>query len=332
MVTVVAGRIGEVLEGAQRPGHLDGVLTVVLKLLHLVDPDVALFGQKDAQQLVAVRRMVADLDVGVEVLGVPTVREADGLAMSSRNAYLAPDERAAALALSRALAAGRAAAEAGAGPEAVHRAAADVLAAEPRVVPDYLALTDPELARRRTGVPWSGPPAGRRQGGRDAVDRQRGAGADRLRRGRGAVMAIEGRLRTMMTGKIHRARITQADLDYVGSITVDAELMAAADILPGEQVDVVDITNGARLTTYAIPGEPGSGRDGDQRRRRAPRGAGRPGDRHRLRPADRRRGTHLHADRWCTSTPRTGSCTWARDPGEARPGLGTSAVAFEGHR
>lgn len=145
VVTVVAGRIGEVLEGAQRPGHLDGVLTVVLKLAHLVDPDVALFGQKDAQQLVAVRRMVADLDVGVEVLGVATVREPDGLAMSSRNAYLAPDERVAALALSRALAAGRAAAEAGAGPRAVHRAAAAVLAAEPRVALDYLALTDPEL-------------------------------------------------------------------------------------------------------------------------------------------------------------------------------------------
>jgi pantoate--beta-alanine ligase len=147
VVGVVAGRIGEVLEGAHRPGHLDGVLTVVLKLMHLVDPDVALFGQKDAQQLVAVRAMVADLDVGVEVLAVPTVREPDGLAMSSRNAYLAPDERTAALALSRALAAGRAAADAGAGPEAVHRAAADVLAGEPRVILDYLALTDPDLAQ-----------------------------------------------------------------------------------------------------------------------------------------------------------------------------------------
>lgn len=151
VVTVLAGRIGEVLEGAHRPGHLDGVLTVVLKLLHLVDPDVALFGQKDAQQLVAVRRMVADLDVGVEVLGVPTVREADGLAMSSRNAYLAPQERVSALALSRALDAGRAAAEAGAGPLAVHRAAADVLAAEPGVAPDYLALTDPDLGEVEQG-------------------------------------------------------------------------------------------------------------------------------------------------------------------------------------
>lgn len=151
VVTVLAGRIGEVLEGAHRPGHLDGVLTVVLKLLHLVDPDVALFGQKDAQQLVAVRRMVADLDVGVEVLGVPTVREADGLAMSSRNAYLTPQERVSALALSRALDAGRAAAEAGAGAVAVHRAAADVLAAEPGCAPDYLALTDPDLGEVEQG-------------------------------------------------------------------------------------------------------------------------------------------------------------------------------------
>ena len=106
LVRVSAGPLGDVLEGASRPGHLDGVLTVVLKLLHLVRPDVALFGQKDAQQLAAVRRMVADLDVGVDVVGVPTVREADGLALSSRNRYLSPAERASALALSRALATG----------------------------------------------------------------------------------------------------------------------------------------------------------------------------------------------------------------------------------
>ena len=104
VVTVTAGRIGEGFEGASRPGHFDGVLTVVLKLLNLTAPDVALFGQKDAQQLAAIRRMVSDLDVPVQVLAVPTVREPDGLALSSRNRYLSPEERQVALVLSKALA------------------------------------------------------------------------------------------------------------------------------------------------------------------------------------------------------------------------------------
>lgn len=151
VVTVSAGRLGAVLEGAHRPGHFDGVLTVVLKLLHLVRPDVALFGQKDAQQLMAVRRMVQDLDVGVEVVAVPTVRDEDGLALSSRNAYLGTPEREAALALSRALAAGRDAADAGLDARAVRAAAADVLAAEPAVVVDYVALVDPTTAADLAG-------------------------------------------------------------------------------------------------------------------------------------------------------------------------------------
>ncbi|WP_225755108.1 pantoate--beta-alanine ligase [Actinotalea sp. Marseille-Q4924] len=144
VVRVSAGPLGDRLEGAHRPGHFDGVLTVVLKLLHLVRPDVAVFGQKDAQQIMAVRRMVRDLDVPVEVLAGPTVRDPDGLALSSRNAYLGPAERESALALSRSLRdAQRAVADAGAGPDAVLAAARRVLDGEPGVVVDYLALVDP---------------------------------------------------------------------------------------------------------------------------------------------------------------------------------------------
>ena len=142
-VTVEPGPLGTVLEGATRPGHYRGVLTVVAKLFGLVRPDAAVFGEKDYQQLVLVARMSDDLCMGVDVVGAETVREAGGLALSSRNAYLTPAQRNAARALSRALSAGAAAGAAGA--RAVLASAQTVLDGEPAVDLDYLALTSPAL-------------------------------------------------------------------------------------------------------------------------------------------------------------------------------------------
>jgi pantoate--beta-alanine ligase len=140
-VRVSAGPLGNVLEGQARPGHFDGVLTVVGKMLHLTRADQAYFGQKDAQQLLLIRRMTRDLDFPVEIVSVATVREPDGLAMSSRNMYLARSDRETALCLSRALRAGAAAAVEG--PSAVRRAARAVLVREPLALIDYLVLVDP---------------------------------------------------------------------------------------------------------------------------------------------------------------------------------------------
>jgi pantoate--beta-alanine ligase len=144
-VRITAGPMGERYEGASRPGHFDGMLTVVAKLLHLTAPDVALYGQKDAQQLVLIRRMARDLNFPVEIVGVPTVREQDGLALSSRNRFLSADDRETALALSRALFAGREASGTGRLPApAAVRAAAHQVLAEAGLTPDYLALIDPD--------------------------------------------------------------------------------------------------------------------------------------------------------------------------------------------
>jgi pantoate--beta-alanine ligase len=140
-VTVDPGPAGQLLEGQFRPGFFDGVLTVVLKLLHLARPEVVVFGQKDAQQLALVRRMVADMDLGIAVESVPIARDADGLATSSRNRYLAPAERALALAIPGALHAGQARADDGSA--AVLDAAWQVLRATPGLTVDYLALVDP---------------------------------------------------------------------------------------------------------------------------------------------------------------------------------------------
>ena len=151
MVTLDAGPLGTELEGVVRPTHFAGVLTVVTKFLNMVRPDRAFFGEKDYQQLTLIRRMAADLELGVRIDGVPTVREPDGLALSSRNRYLSPDQRAEALSLSRALFAGRDAARSGAA--SVLAAARAELDAHPAVAVDYLELRGPDLQM----APDSGP-------------------------------------------------------------------------------------------------------------------------------------------------------------------------------
>ncbi len=151
VVTVDPGPDRESIEGRSRPGHFRGVLTVVAKLFGLVRPDMAVFGEKDYEQLTKIRRMVADLCMGVDVVGAQTVREPDGLALSSRNRYLDAEERQLALTLSRALRAGQESARSG--PEAVLEAGRSVLSAAPGVEVEYLTLAAPDL----DGTPASGP-------------------------------------------------------------------------------------------------------------------------------------------------------------------------------
>ncbi len=150
-VSIDPGPLAEVLEGRSRPTHFAGVLTVVAKLFGLVRPQVAVFGEKDYQQLALIRRMATDLCMGVDVVGAETVREADGLALSSRNRYLDPDERRQATALSRALFRAREEAHLG-GEVALDGARAEMRAA-PGVTLDYLELTAPDLGP----APDSGP-------------------------------------------------------------------------------------------------------------------------------------------------------------------------------
>ena len=143
VVTIEAGPVAEILEGSSRPGHFRGVLTVVAKLFGLVRPDVAVFGQKDYQQLVLIGRMAADLCLGVDVVGAETEREPDGLAMSSRNRYLEEEQRFEAVALNRTLRAAQEAAPYGL--DAAMRAARAELRSAPGVDLDYLKITTPEL-------------------------------------------------------------------------------------------------------------------------------------------------------------------------------------------
>ena len=172
LVRVSPGPMADTLEGAARPGHFAGVLTVVAKLFHIVEPDLAVFGRKDYQQALLVRQMVRDLDFPVEIDVAPTVRELDGLALSSRNAYLDPDQRRAALALSRALRAVEQAWRGGeSNPAVLERRGMEVLRAT-GVTPEYLAVVG-DAACEASRCPRGRRDRGARRG--DAADRQRGA-------------------------------------------------------------------------------------------------------------------------------------------------------------
>ncbi|MCB5180027.1 pantoate--beta-alanine ligase [Streptomyces antimicrobicus] len=225
-VRVTAGPMGERLEGATRPGHFDGMLTVVAKLLHLTRPDVAFFGQKDAQQLALIRRMVTDLNFPVEVVGVPTVREADGLALSSRNRYLSDAERRTALALSRALFAGR-----------------DRLAAQAALLARAEAVAAPAGEDRATGLAKLG--EARASADAHAVSVARTGLADAVRAAARQVLEQAGRAQPPLEldylALVDPADFTDVGPDFAGS----AVLAVAARVGTTRLIDNIPLEFGA---------------------------------------------------------------------------------------
>ena len=256
LTTVSVAEVSAPLEGAARPTHFAGVATVVAKLFSIVGPCRAYFGAKDFQQVAVVRRMAADLSLPVDVVACPTLRELDGLAMSSRNVYLTPAERAAAPVVYAALAQrGGRHRGGGAGPGG---------GARPHG-PDHHGRAPGGTGLRRGGrCRLVHRPRPAHRGSSAARGRALRASEAHRQRGGDRVTAptaggSEVVRRRMLKSKIHRAVVTDANLHYVGSVTIDPDLLEAADILEHEQVAVVDIDNGARFETYAIAGRRGSG-------------------------------------------------------------------------
>jgi len=267
--TVSVRGVSDDWEGASRPGHFDGVATVVAKLFSVAGRCRAYFGLKDFQQLAVVRQLTEDLALPVELVGCPIVREPDGLALSSRNVRLSPSEP-----LPPGVprwpreSARRPRCARSCGPSS--RASHSWTSTTPRSStpapwwsPRWWATSPACGCSWRPGsgrcgssttapppprISSRGPPAGRQSAvplspWPTGPDNSKGSGEPMRRR--------------MMKSKIHRATVTGANLDYVGSVSIDTELMALADILPYEQVAVLDIDNGARFETYAIEGERG---------------------------------------------------------------------------
>ncbi|WP_199814129.1 pantoate--beta-alanine ligase [Streptomyces sp. NRRL F-5135] len=228
-VTISAGPLGERLEGVSRPGHFDGMLTVVAKLLHLSRADVAFFGQKDAQQLALVRRMVRDLNFPVEIVGVPTTREDDGLALSSRNRYLSPPERRTALALSRALFAAR---DRLGAQHALRARAASAPAVASRRAAALSALGESRLAADVHAVAASREPVGP-------------CGADAVREAARAVLA-EAAGANPPLGLEYLALVDPTDFTEVpDGYTGDAILAVAARVGGTRLIDNIPLTFGA---------------------------------------------------------------------------------------
>lgn len=281
--TVHVEGLTEGLCGAARPTHFDGVTTVVAKLFSMVGPCRSYFGRKDAQQLAVIERMTTDLNLPVEIVGCPLVREHDGLAMSSRNAYLSTDERESATSLSRALSAAAEAIEGGERSAERVRAAVTSVAAEPGIDLEYVEIRTADdlqpldTIRGRVLIALAARVGATRLIDNITVDVTDGVVVDLgiiLEPSVGTTNPVTiadppgnstvgtrrtGATvhRTMMKSKIHRATVTGADLNYIGSITVDRRLMELADLREHEQVHVLDVDNGARFETYVIAGGPG---------------------------------------------------------------------------
>ncbi|WP_329456402.1 pantoate--beta-alanine ligase [Streptomyces sp. NBC_01497] len=232
-VTIAAGAMGRRFEGASRPGHFDGMLTVVAKLLHLTSADVAFFGQKDAQQLALIRRMVTDLNFPVEIAGVPTVREDDGLALSSRNRYLSATDRRTALLLSRALFAARDRL----GAQHALRARAESAPASGARAAGLSALGEPRLAADAHAVACAGGPA--LPGGAAS------AGADAVRAAALGVLDLGARtdppLALDYLALIDPADFTEVPDDFTG----EAVLAVAARVGTTRLIDNIPLTFGA---------------------------------------------------------------------------------------
>ncbi|MHC4983115.1 MAG: pantoate--beta-alanine ligase [Planctomycetota bacterium] len=232
LTTVAVERLARGLCGRSRPTHFPGVCTVVAKLFNIVLPERAYFGAKDFQQAVIIRQMVADLDFPVEIVVCPTVREPDGLAVSSRNAYLTAEERKQATALFGALSLAERMIRRQQPPTArvVEAIRKHLSMHAPDGMVDYAQIVDPEEL------------------------------TDVERTDRPVLVALAVKFgRAVLRSKIHRARITEAQIEYVGSITIDSELMDAVGLSPGQCVLVADTTNGARFETYVMRGKPSSG-------------------------------------------------------------------------